>query len=99
MESRSGGCGYPGGKATAASCFDYNAEIGRNSRGSSLPPVFEHQVNFTIKEPYGVVAAIVDYFAPRAGPHALRIDGTTDRSTNIEPTIVWYEASHRPTRV
>src|ERR1051325_1493161 len=42
-----------------ASCFDYYAEIGRNSRGSSLPPVFHHQVNFTIKEPYGVVVAII----------------------------------------
>ena len=40
------------------------AEIGRNARGSSLPPVFEHQVNFTIKEPYGVVAAIVPWNYP-----------------------------------
>jgi betaine-aldehyde dehydrogenase len=48
----------------AASCFDYYAEIGRNSRGSSLPPVFEHQVNFTIKEPYGVVVAILPWNYP-----------------------------------
>jgi acyl-CoA reductase-like NAD-dependent aldehyde dehydrogenase len=47
-----------------AACFDYYAEIGRNARGSSLPPVFEHQVNFTIKEPYGVVAAIVPWNYP-----------------------------------
>ncbi len=47
-----------------AACFDYYAEIGRNSRGSSLPPVFEHQVNFTIKEPYGVVAAIIPWNYP-----------------------------------
>src|SRR6476660_5425277 len=47
-----------------ASCFDYYAEIGRNSRGSSLPPVFEHQVNFTIKEPYGVVVAILPWNYP-----------------------------------
>jgi acyl-CoA reductase-like NAD-dependent aldehyde dehydrogenase len=45
-------------------CFDYYAEIGRHSRGSSIPPVFEHQVNFTIKEPYGVVAAIVPFNYP-----------------------------------
>jgi len=47
-----------------AACFDYYAEIGRNARGSSLPPVFEHQVNFTIKEPYGVVVAIVPWNYP-----------------------------------
>ena len=47
-----------------ATCFDYYAEIGRNARGSSLPPSFEHQVNFTIKEPYGVVVAIVPWNYP-----------------------------------
>lgn len=30
-----------------AACFDYYAEIGRASRGQSLPPVARHQVNFT----------------------------------------------------
>ena len=48
----------------AAACFDYYAEIGRNERGSSLPPVAHHQVNFTVKEPYGVVAAIVPWNYP-----------------------------------
>src|SRR5688572_23948336 len=38
------------------SCFDYYAEVGRSSRGNSIPPGFEHQLNFTIKEPYGVVS-------------------------------------------
>src|SRR5690349_11967624 len=47
-----------------AACFDYYAEIGRHARGSSLPPVFEHQVNFTIKEPYGVVVAIIPWNYP-----------------------------------
>jgi acyl-CoA reductase-like NAD-dependent aldehyde dehydrogenase len=47
-----------------AACFDYYAEIGRHSRGNSIPPSFEHQVNFTIKEPYGVVAAIVPFNYP-----------------------------------
>ncbi|GAB4215097.1 MAG: aldehyde dehydrogenase family protein [Synechococcales cyanobacterium] len=45
-------------------CFEYYAEIGRSSRGLSIPPVAPHQVNFTIKEPYGVVAAIVPFNFP-----------------------------------
>jgi betaine-aldehyde dehydrogenase len=48
----------------ATACFDYYAEIGRSSRGNSIPPSFEHQVNFTVKEPFGVVAAIVPFNYP-----------------------------------
>ncbi|MBI5211360.1 MAG: aldehyde dehydrogenase [Elusimicrobia bacterium] len=47
-----------------AACFDYYAEVGRSSWGLSLPPVAPHQVNFTIKEPYGVVAAIAPFNFP-----------------------------------
>jgi betaine-aldehyde dehydrogenase len=47
-----------------AACFDYYAEIARNSHGSSIPPVAHHQVNFTIKEPLGVVVAIVPFNYP-----------------------------------
>lgn len=48
----------------SAACFDFYAEVGRNSRGNSVPPGFEHQVNFTIKEPYGVVVAIIPWNYP-----------------------------------
>jgi acyl-CoA reductase-like NAD-dependent aldehyde dehydrogenase len=47
-----------------AACFQYYAEIARNSHGSSIPPTAEHQINFTIKEPLGVVAAIVPFNYP-----------------------------------
>src|SRR5882672_5528852 len=47
-----------------AACFQYYAEIARNSHGSSIPPVAEHQVNFTIKEPLGVVGCIVPFNYP-----------------------------------
>ncbi|HUR94966.1 MAG TPA: aldehyde dehydrogenase family protein [Gemmatimonadales bacterium] len=47
-----------------AACFDYYAEVGRRSYGASIPPVAAHQLNFTIKEPFGVVAAIVPFNFP-----------------------------------
>jgi len=47
-----------------AACFEYYAEVGRASRGNSIPPVAPHQLNFTVKEPYGVVAAIVPFNFP-----------------------------------
>lgn len=47
-----------------AACFDYYAEIARNSRGSSIPPVAEHQLNFTIKEPLGVIGCIAPFNYP-----------------------------------
>ena len=47
-----------------AACFEYYAEISRSSYGNSIPPVAPHQFNFTIKEPYGVVAAIAPFNFP-----------------------------------
>ena len=47
-----------------AACFDYYAEVGRRSYGNSIPPVAPHQINFTVKEPFGVVAAIVPFNFP-----------------------------------
>lgn len=47
-----------------AACFEYYAEVARSSYGTSIPPVAPHQINFTIKEPFGVVAAIVPFNFP-----------------------------------
>src|SRR5258708_40016805 len=34
-----------------AACFQYYAEIARNSHGASIPPTASHQINFTINDP------------------------------------------------
>ena len=47
-----------------AACFEYYGEVARSSYGNSVPPVAQHQLNFTIKEPFGVVAAIVPFNFP-----------------------------------
>ena len=47
-----------------AAAFEYFSEVGRRSYGNSVPPGAPHQVNFTIKEPFGVVAAIVPFNFP-----------------------------------
>ena len=48
----------------AASCFDYYAEIARNSRGRVIPSTENSQLNLVVKEPYGVVGAIVPWNYP-----------------------------------
>lgn len=47
-----------------AACFDYYAEVGRDYKGKVLAPTFRHQINFTVKEPYGVVVCIVPWNYP-----------------------------------
>jgi acyl-CoA reductase-like NAD-dependent aldehyde dehydrogenase len=47
-----------------AACFEYYSEVARQSYGNSVPPVAPHQLNFTIKEPLGVVAAIAPFNFP-----------------------------------
>jgi acyl-CoA reductase-like NAD-dependent aldehyde dehydrogenase len=47
-----------------AACFDYYAEIGRHDMGRVIAPVQRHQMNFVIKEPYGVVVCIVPWNYP-----------------------------------
>ncbi|HWL66592.1 MAG TPA: aldehyde dehydrogenase family protein [Actinomycetota bacterium] len=48
----------------SAACFDFYAEIGRLERGRVVPSGEAGQLNLVIKEPYGVVAAIVPWNYP-----------------------------------
>jgi len=47
-----------------AACFDYYAELQRNSRGRVIPSVEASQLAIVLKEPYGVVACIVPWNYP-----------------------------------
>lgn len=47
-----------------AACFDYYAEIGRDTVGRVISPVARNQFNFVIKEPYGVCGLIVPWNYP-----------------------------------
>mgnify|MGYP001028651783 CR=1 FL=1 len=48
----------------SAACFDYYAELQRNTRGRVIPSVESSQLAMVLKEPYGVVAAIVPWNYP-----------------------------------
>jgi acyl-CoA reductase-like NAD-dependent aldehyde dehydrogenase len=47
-----------------AACFDYYAELQRNTRGRVIPSVEPSQLAMVLKEPFGVVAAIVPWNYP-----------------------------------
>lgn len=44
--------------------FDYYAELSRHQRGEVLPPGSDSQINFTLREPWGVVACIIPWNYP-----------------------------------
>jgi betaine-aldehyde dehydrogenase len=48
----------------SAACFDYYAELQRNTRGRVIPSIEPSQLAMVLKEPYGVVAAIVPWNYP-----------------------------------
>jgi betaine-aldehyde dehydrogenase len=48
----------------SAACFDYYAELGRNTRGRVIPSIEPTQLAMVLKEPYGVTACIVPWNYP-----------------------------------
>ena len=48
----------------SAACFRYYAELGRNTRGRVIPSIEPSQLALVLKEPYGVVGAIVPWNYP-----------------------------------
>ena len=48
----------------SAGCFDFYAALGRTERGRVVPSGEEGQLNLVLKEPFGVVAAIVPWNYP-----------------------------------
>jgi len=47
-----------------AACFDYYAEIGRDSAGRVIPPIESSQLSLVLKEPLGVIGCIVPWNYP-----------------------------------
>jgi betaine-aldehyde dehydrogenase len=83
-----------------ASCFDYYAGLARHECGAVLPPGAPSQLNFTRKEPYGVVACITPWNYPllllawKLAPALAAGNSCVVKPSELTPLSTLYLAEH-----
>src|SRR5262245_66616295 len=84
----------------SASCFDYYAGLARHECGAVLPPGSPSQLNFTRKEPYGVVACITPWNYPllllawKVAPALAAGNTCVSKPSEMTPLSTLYLAEH-----
>ncbi len=84
----------------SANTFDYYAELGRHECGAVLPPGAPSQLNFTRREPYGVVGCIVPWNYPllllawKLAPALAAGNSCVIKPSELTPLATLYLAEH-----
>jgi betaine-aldehyde dehydrogenase len=84
----------------SANTFDYYAELGRHEMGAVLPPGAASQLNFTRKEPYGVVGCITPWNYPllllawKLAPALAAGNTCVVKPSEMTPLTTLYLAEH-----
>jgi betaine-aldehyde dehydrogenase len=84
----------------SANTFDYYAELGRHECGAVLPPGAPSQLNFTRREPYGVVACITPWNYPllllawKLAPALAAGNTCVVKPSEMTPLATLYVARH-----
>ena len=84
----------------SANTFDYYAELGRHEMGAVLPPGAPSQLNFTRREPYGVVACITPWNYPllllawKLAPALAAGNTCVVKPSELTPLSTLYLAEH-----
>jgi betaine-aldehyde dehydrogenase len=84
----------------SANTFDYYAELGRHEMGAVLPPGAPSQLNFTRREPYGVVGCIIPWNYPlmllawKLAPALAAGNTCVIKPSELTPLSALYLAEH-----
>jgi betaine-aldehyde dehydrogenase len=84
----------------SANTFDYYAELGRHEVGAVLPPGAASQLNFTRREPYGVVGCITPWNYPllllawKLAPALAAGNTCVIKPSELTPLSTLYLAEH-----